>query len=431
VSKQLLDRIGTAMLALALSVIVWVNATYQTDRPSEDFYSGQIPVQVLGKPDDLAVMNGSAETVRVKIRAFASSWETLTVDDFVATVDWSELTTGVHVVPITVVVSDPTVTILSVHPQAMNVRVERLATSLRPVEISLVGAAEVPLGYRASDAAANPDEVSVSGPASEIDRVVSVVGEVSIAGQRADIDRVVLLEPIDSDGKLVDSVDVSPVSVRVQVLVEKREDYREVAVRIRTAGQPARGYFVSSVNVLPSTVTLVGPPATIEELGSLVEAREELDVTGANRMVAARMELDLPEGVSVMGAPPGAPYEVLVTVGIDAVTGGTTVELPLRAQRLQEGLQVSQFVPVIDVILTGPSVLLDELQTDRLSAVLDLGGLGPGTHQVRPTVNINTDGAPDLANLQVKDVLPQYVEVTITEIATPEPTPTLGPTPRP
>lgn len=430
-NKQMLDRIGTAMLALAVSLIVWVNATYQTDRPSEDFFPVQIEVDVLGKPDDLAVMNGSAETVRVRIRAFSSSWETLTADDFVATVDWSGLTTGVHVVPIDVVVSDPTVTIVSVHPQAMNVRVERLATSLRPVEITLVGQNDIPLGYRASAASVNPAEATVSGPASEIDRVVSVVGEVSVAGQRADIDRVVTLQPVDSDGDLVESVDVSPGSVRVQVLVEKREDYREVAVRVRTAGQPARGYFVSSVNVLPSTVTVVGPPATIEELGSLVEARDDLDVTGANRMVAARMELDLPEGVSIMGAPQGEPYEVLVTVGIDAVTGGTTVELPLRAQRLQEGLQVSQFVPVIDVILTGPSVLLDELQTDRISAVLDLGGLGPGTHQVRPTVNINTDGAPDLADLQVKDVLPQYVEVTISLMPTPEPTPSPGPTPRP
>ena len=183
--------------------------------------------------------------------------------------------------------------------------------------------------------------------------------------------------------------------------------------------------------MLPSTVTLVGPPAAIEELGSLVETMEALDVTGADRMLAARMQLDLPEGVSVMGAPVGEPYEVLVTVGIDAVTGGTTVELPLRAQRLQEGLQVSEFVPVIDVILTGPSVLLDELQTDRLSAVLDLNGLGPGTHQVRPTVNINTEGAPALAELQVKDILPQYVEITITLAPTPEPTPNPEPTPRP
>jgi hypothetical protein len=57
--------------------------------------------------------------------------------------------------------------------------------------------------------------------------------------------------------------------------------------------------------------------------------------------------------------------------------------------------------------------------------------LGPGTHQVRPTVTINTEGAAYLADLVVKDVLPQYVEVTITQIPTPEPTPSPGPTPRP
>jgi len=88
-SKETRDRIGTAMLALALSVIVWVNATYQTDRPTEDFFPAEIPVEVIGKPADLAVINGTAQTVRVRIRAFASSCETLTVDDFVATVDWS------------------------------------------------------------------------------------------------------------------------------------------------------------------------------------------------------------------------------------------------------------------------------------------------------------------------------------------------------
>jgi len=430
-NKQTLERIGTAMLALALSLIIWVNATYETDKPSEDYFPAEIPIQVLGRPDDLAVMNGSADTVRVRIRAFASSWETLTEDDFVASADWSDLTTGVHVIPINVVVSDPTVTIVSVHPQAMTVRVELLATSLRTVDIRVLGDNEIPMGYRASAPVANPDEVTISGPSTEIDKVVRVEGEVSVVGQRADLDRLVTLRPLDSGGQIVESVDINPAAVRVQVMIEKREDYREVAVRVRTTGQPARGYFVSSVNVLPATVTLVGPPAAIEALGSLVETLEDLDVTQANRMVAARMELDLPEGVSVMGAPAGEPYEVLVTVGIDAVTGGTTVELPLRAQRLQEGLQVGQFVPVIDVILTGPAVVLDELQTDRLSAVLDLSGLGPGTHQIRPIVNINTDGAPDLADLEVKDVLPQYVEVTITEIATPAPTPSARATPTP
>ena len=222
----MLDRVGTAMLALALSLIIWVNAVYQTDRPREDVFPAEIPIEVLGKPEDLAVQYGSTETVQVRIRAFASSWETLTADDFVATVDFSELTPGVHVVPINVVVSDPTVTVTSIRPQAINVRVEPLATSLRPVEITLLGQDDIPLGYRASDPVINPDEVTISGPASALDRVVSVVGEIVVSGQRADIDRVISLEPVDRDGQTVESVDVSPSTVRVHVAIEKREDYR-------------------------------------------------------------------------------------------------------------------------------------------------------------------------------------------------------------
>ena len=221
----MLDRVGTAMLALALSLIIWVNAVYQMDRPREDVFPYAIPIEVLGKPEDLAAERIHRDCAGTHSR-FASSWDMLTAEDFVATVDFSELTTGVHVVPINVVVSDPTVTITSIHPQALNVRVERLATSLRPVEITLVGQDDIPLGYRASEPVINPDEVTVSGPASALVDVISVVGEVVVSGQRADIDRVISLKPVGRDGQIVESVDVSPSTVRVQV-VEKREDYRE------------------------------------------------------------------------------------------------------------------------------------------------------------------------------------------------------------
>ncbi len=427
--KELLDRIGTAILALILGTMIWVNATYQTDRPREDFYPTQIPIQVLNEPTDLVVVNEPVDSVRVRIRAFASSWDALTTSDFSATVDWSKLDEGMHVVPVTVSVSDPTVTLVSVHPQAIYVRLERTGREVHDVEIQVEGKEEVPLGYQAYEPSVEPAQVTISGASSQVARVVQVTGAVSVANQRNSIDRNVELTARDEAGQVVRGVQMAPSSVRVRLAIERRENYREVAVRVRTKGQPARGYFVSSVNVTPATVTVVGPPAIIEAMGSLVEVKNDLDVTGATRLIAARMELDLPEGVSVLGEQEGQPGEVLVTVGIDAITGGTTVELPLRVQRLQEGLQVTKFVPTVDVFLTGPAVLLDELQTDRLSAVLDLAGLGPGTHQVRPQVEIVMEGQPALQDLVVRDIIPQFVEVTIELQPTPTPAPTMTPTP--
>ncbi|MBC7316596.1 MAG: hypothetical protein H5T70_09290, partial [Chloroflexi bacterium] len=180
--------------------------------------------------------------------------------------------------------------------------------------------------------------------------------------------------------------------------------------------------------VLPASVTVVGPPSVIEKLGSLIDVEGEIDVSGATRMVAARMPLSLPEGVSVVGANMGQPYEVVVTVGIDPVVGGMTLELPLVMRRLPEGMIAQLAVRTVDVIITGPAVLLDELQADLLEAYVDLGNLGVGTHQVRPGVDILVSQDSKLRELTIKDILPQYVDVTIIQ-PTPTPTPTLTPTP--
>ncbi len=426
----LFDRIGTALLALLLGTIIWISATYQTDRPREDFFPAQIPVQLLHQSADLVIVNEPVNAVRVRIRAFSSSWETLTAADFAATADLNGLDEGMHVVPVEISVSDPTVTILSVHPQALYVRLERTEREVRAVNIEINGLDEVPLGFQASQPLIDPQEVTLSGAVSQLARAVEVFGTVSVANQRNPVDRTVELSVRDEAGQPMQDIQVIPASVRVQVPIERRENYREVAIRVRTTGQPARGYFVSSVNVMPATVTVVGPPSVIEGMASLIEVKGDLSVSGATRMIAARMELDLPEDVSVLGQQEGQ-GEVLVTVGIDAITGGTTVELPLRVQRLQEGLQVAPFLQTVDVFLMGPSVLLDELQPERLTAILDLSGLGPGTHQVRPQVEIYMDGQPALQDLEVRDIVPQYVEVTIEMQATPTPMPTPTPTPRP
>jgi YbbR domain-containing protein len=242
--------------------------------------------------------------------------------------------------------------------------------------------------------------------------------------------------PLDESGNVVQGVRLNPRTVSVTVAIEKKQNYREVVVRARTAGQPARGYFVSGVNVVPSTVTIIGPPDVIEPMGGLVDLIHEIDIGGATRMVADKLPLALPEGVSVLGSQEGQEFEILVTVGIDAVTGGTTVELPLRSTRLQDDLVARVSVPIVDVILTGPSVLIDELETNLLDAYLDLSGLGEGTHQVRPQVDILVAQDSQLRQLVVKDISPKLVEVVIGKPPTATPTamlsingtPTISPT---
>jgi len=426
--RKIWDDIGTAVLALVLAIIVWVNATYQADRPREDMFGTAVPIEVLGAPVGLVATNNPTTEVQIKIKAFSSSWDVLSVTDFSVTADWTGLEPGMHAVPVNATCSDRTTTIIDVHPSTVYVRLEEVKKEPKEVAVELLNRDNVPIGYRVYAPIIEPALVTVDGPASAVDRVANLRVSLSLLGQSTSIDRVVEPVPIDDQGQLVTGVTLSPKEVRVQVTVEKKQNYREVVVRARTVGQPAKGYFVIGVDVVPASITVVGPPTVIDAMGGLVDTMSEIDITGATRLTAARMELDLPEGVTVLGAQEGQVYTVLVTVGVDAVTGGTTVELPLTIRKVQEGLVPKLSVPAVDVILTGPSVLLDELQTDLLEAYVDLTGLGEGVHQVKPAVDIVAAQDSDLRNLVVKDISPKLIEVTLSKLPTATPIPTNTPT---
>jgi len=428
-----LNTIGTIVLALILALVIWVNATYVEDAPRAGDFSAPIPINVLNAPADMVAVNDPITSVAVEIRAFTSSWNKLTPGHFSVSADWSDLPEGQSEVPLVYECSDKTVTILSVEPEMQFVTLEQIETQGFDVIVDLQDQEEIPLGYRVQPPQVKPERVSVTGPASAVGRVASLRVALSVFNQTTSLERISEPVPYDEAGRVVQAVTLEPRTVSIQVTIEKKQNYREVVVRARTVGQPDQGYFVSDVNMVPSTVTIIGPPDVIETMGGLVDLKHEIDISGATRMVSDKIELDLPEGVSVVGAQEGQTTEVLVTVGIDAVTGGTTLELPLRLANVPENLVAHTSISIVDVILTGPSVLLDDLEVNRMDAYLDLRDLGRGTHQVRPQVEILGDQEAEFRDLVIKDIAPQSVEVVIEPPPTATPTPTIEytPTPRP
>ncbi len=421
VRQRLVDHLGSVLLALVLAIIVWVNAIYQTDRPREDVFPEPIPIEHINRPEHLIAVNDPPETVRVRIRTFTSSWPSLTSKSFRAVADWSGVSEGSNEVPVKVSSTDRTVSVLRVQPSVLTAEMEQLEMNVRNVDANLEGIEDLPLGYSVELVGVEPDAVTLKGPASRVGQVERLVAFVSLVNMREPGERNVPVVALDGDGRPIEGVSTSPEAVTVSFDIQRRLNYREVAVRARTVGNPARGYFVSSVNVDPATITVVGPPAIIATMPGLVSVDGEVDVSGATRMVAARLGLDLPSGVSVLAEGEEQPQEILVTVGIDAVMGGTTVEMPLQIRKLSEGMAATLSVPSVDVIITGPSVLLDGLQIDLLDAYVDLGGLGAGTHQVRTAVEILVSQHPELGDLQVSSISPAYVEAVVRESVSPTP----------
>ena len=108
------------------------------------------------------------------------------------------------------------------------------------------------------------------GPASQVELVDRAVAFVSIPASGIDVNEAVDLVAVDVSGQPVapGMVELDPETVSVQVSVREIETQTTVAVRPTVEpGSPAPGFALEALSVDPSTVTIVGLPEDLAEIG--------------------------------------------------------------------------------------------------------------------------------------------------------------------
>ncbi len=411
--QDILYNLDTLILAFFLAIIVWVVAVQQEDPIIVADLPSPLPVSYENLPAGLTILGNPVEQVRLRVRGQRSVVTSLNASAFRAYVDLQGLTPGVHTLPINVE-GPREITVVAVDPPRAIVHLERLLQKQVSVSVELMDVP--PLGYevRTDDIQTEPMTVTVEGPESEVEKVVTAVAEVYIQTRRSTLDTKVPLSPRDANNLPVFDVTVSPPVARVIVPIEPRPGFAEVPVVPRIVGQPAEGYRVASISADPATVTLRGDPDVLQKLPGYVET-EPLDITGATQDVVERLPLRIPRNVSVLGS-----KTAIVTVRIVPLEGGRTLVRVLKIQGQPEGYVLNIPIRSVQIILSGPLPKLNNLKGDEIQAILDLSGItGEGVFTVKPQILTPAD-------IRVENVIPAEIQV---EVRLPTPTPTPSPTP--
>jgi YbbR domain-containing protein len=405
--RWLKKNAGTFILAFILAVVVWVSAIVASDPNIDKEYPQNIPLEIFGQDSGLILVEKVPAQVRVSIRAPRSVWSHLENDPGMirAWIDLSGLGVGQYLLPVKTQISLSPNQVLGVEPNEIKVSLEPLKMMNFAVQIMTIG--EPTLGYRKGSVRSDPPQVTVSGPASLVSKVAKVQATLDISGISETVKKEMTLQAIGQDGVPVTGISITPQIVTVTQDIVLLGGYRNVVVKVITRGQVADGYWLTNINVNPPNVTVFSTnPQLVNALPGYVET-SPVDLTDLNDDVDIRTDLNLPKGVELAGE-----ESVLVRLSIAALEGSLSIALPLEVVGLSPEYSAMVSPEQVDVLITGPLPILNNLKPGGIRVSVDLSGLSLGVHQVTPVVDLLPN------QVKVASILPENVEVTIVRAAT-------------
>ena len=407
VIRKILKSLPSLITALMLAMAAWVAAVSSSDPNEIHVYSQAIQIDVLGQDTHLIIVGNQIPQVKVTMNAPRSIWQQFntTTNQIHAFIDISGLKKGSYQVPIQVQTDLKPVKILSLSPENVSLTFEPLVSVTYPLQMVTRG--EPAIGYQAGTVTIEPAQSEVTGPESLVNQVVNLRSTIDLTQAQSNINVNLDIQAVDINGDTVDGVTITPNKVVVNQPITQKGGYRNVVVKVVSQGKLANGYRLTNISVFPPNITVFSEdPTLVENLPGYVET-QPIVLDNIKNDLSIPAELNLPAGVSLVGN-----QVVMVIASIEPIESSLTIsKISVLPTGLGDGLTAKISPEVVDVLLSGPLPVLDGLISQDFQITINLDGKGPGTYQLTPSVQIDTN------EIRVESVIPGTIEVVISKAA--------------
>jgi YbbR domain-containing protein len=329
-----------------------------------------------------------SENVSLTLRAPTSIWNTMIVEKAPvrAFIDLAGLGVGPHTVPVQIQIGTKPVEVISYSPRSVTLEIESLMT--RTMDIRVIYQGSLPIGFQAEDPVLTPTTVTVSGAESIVKSITEVRAVVKLTDVKTSIHQTLSLVAVNANGQVVSDVSITPDKVDYSQQVVERGGYRNLVVKVVTAGALPAGYQLTSLSVFPPTVTVFSSDtALVDALPGYIET-VPIDLTGKSSDFEQRVALDLPFGIQAIES-----EQVSVSVGIAPVESSISLEdVQIEPTGLATGKTAIIQPEKVNVVITGPLIVLQALKASDLRVLVDLTGMQTGKYTVEPVVALNIPG---------------------------------------
>jgi YbbR domain-containing protein len=386
--RSFTKTLPSILTAFLLAIAVWVMAINASDPSVEKTFPNPVVIEVIGQSPDTVIITDLPENVAITLRAPTSIWNRLIVEKAPvrAFIDLAGLGVGPHTVPVQIQIGTKPVETITYNPRSVALEIEPLLTETRDIRVIFQGS--LPVGFQADEPVLSPLTATISGAESVVQKVSEVRAVVKLTDVKASISQSIQLVAVNSNGQVVNGVSISPEKVSYTQQIVERGGYRNVVVKVVTTGNIPSGYKLTNLSVFPPTVTVYATdPLLVDNLPGYVETLP-IDLNGKNSNFEQRIALNLPFGVQAIETD-----QVTVNVGIAPVESSVSLEnVMVEATGVSTGRTVIIEPDKVNVVISGPVIVLQALKVSDVRVLLDLTGLGPGKYTIEPSVTLNIPG---------------------------------------
>lgn len=396
--KRVMNNFGLKVLAVIFSVILWIVVVNIDDPSTSKIYTTSVSLEnkayisSMGKWADY--LDGK-NTISFSVYAKRSIHNNLSNANFTATADAQKIEfneeTGAYRVPVVVTCnrnsSNITITSKELY---LDLELEDSASKQFPIKSNTTGT--VALGCALGDVEITDANVmKVSGPASVVNQIDTVVATIVVDGMSTDITDRVTPVFYDSEGNVIDTtkltLSVSTVNISAKILNTK-----DVELEFLTTGTPAEGYLSGDITYSPKTVRIKGEAAVLNTINKIVIPEEVLDLTDTTSDIEKTVDIStyLPDGTALVI---NSDAKIDVKVTIEPVKT-KTLQIPvtnLQVIGLDSDRKIQYEEDNITLTVSGRTSIIDTLDERTIAGSIDLTDLRPGAHNVLITFDLDSD----------------------------------------
>ncbi len=392
--KDLVYKVSSILLAFLL----WFYVT-NLQNPTID-KTVSVPVVYNGLKQGL-VTGEKPSNIDIKIKGPSSVINPLVSKDIKAIVDLSQAKMGESSYPVQVTLPSGT-ELISIKPAAsIKLQIDAITELQLSVKVKTINA--VAQGYSGYDPVITPSRVVVRGAQQLLSSLEYAQVTMDLNGATDNLALSLPVNLVGSGGAQIptNDLEISPKTVQVFVPVIQNIPTKTVPIKPTLVGKPAQEWQVSRIVIEPETVKITGGYDMLTKIESI--ETQPIDITGLQEDLVVQVGLTAPEGISTLYEPV---VKILVQVEEAPVTK-TFSEIPLALENQTPGTKVALNPEIIKLTLKGSREEIGTIKDNDIKALIDLKGLGVGTHNVEVKIGITK-------NLQVLKVEPAKIDVTIT-----------------